>query len=177
MLAYVFVLIAVAFRFVPHPWGFTPIPASLLFFGAKGSRRMIWLPVAVMMVCDIVLTKYVYGLKMTWDQWVTWAWYAGILWLGSAMLKKSQKPARIVLASLTTSVSFFVVSNFAVWAATNLYPHNLSGLMMSYTIGLPHFQRSIGGDLLFTSAMFATPYLLEWIENAFSKDSDHIAAA
>jgi Family of unknown function (DUF6580) len=176
MLAYLFVVIAVAFRFIPHPWGFTPIPASLLFFGAKGSRRMMWLPVALMMVCDIVLTKYVYGLPMTWDQWVTWAWYAGILWLGTA-LKKNQKPVRIVLASLTTSASFFVISNFAVWAATNMYPHNLVGLMMSYTIGLPHFQRSIGGDLLFTSAIFAAPYVLERLGSVFSKGSDHVAAA
>ena len=176
MLAYVFVLIAVAFRFIPHPWGFTPIPASLLFFGAKAPRRMLWLPVALMMVCDIILTKYVYGMAMSWDQWVTWAWYAGILWLGTN-LKNNHKPVRVVLASLTTSVSFFVISNLAVWAATNLYPHTLTGLMMSYTIGLPHFQRSIGGDLLFTSVMFATPYALHWMAGAFEKDSDHIAAA
>jgi Family of unknown function (DUF6580) len=176
MLAYLFVVIAVAFRFIPHPWGFTPIPASLLFFGAKGPRRMLWFPVALMMVCDIVLTKYVYGLPMSWDQWVTWAWYAGILWLGTN-LKNNQKPVRVVIASLTTSVSFFVISNLAVWAATNLYPHTLAGLMMSYTIGLPHFQRSIGGDLLFTSIMFATPYALHLLAEAFEKGNDHIAAA
>lgn len=176
MLAYLFVVLAVAFRFIPHPWGFTPIPASLLFFGAKGPRRMLWLPLALMMVCDIVLTKYVYALPMSWDQWVTWVWYAGILWLGTN-LTKNQKPARVVVASLTTSVSFFAISNFAVWAATNLYPHTSAGLMMSYTIGLPHFQRSVGGDLLFTSLMFATPYALQWLAGAFDKDSDHIAAA
>lgn len=176
MLAYVFVLIAVAFRFIPHPWGFTPIPASLLFFGAKAPRRMLWLPVALMMVCDIILTKYVYGMAISWDQWVTWAWYAGILWLGTN-LKNNHKPVRVVVASLTTSVSFFVISNLAVWAATNLYPHTLAGLMMSYTIGLPHFQRSVPGDLLFTGIMFATPYALHLLAGASEKDSDHIAAA
>jgi hypothetical protein len=176
MLAYLFVLIAVAFRFIPHPYGFTPIAASLLFFGAKGPRRMLWLPVALMMVCDIVLTKFVYAMPMSGDQWVTWGWYAGILWLGTN-LKNNQKPARIVVASLTSSVSFFIISNFAVWAATNLYPHTGSGLMMSYTIGLPFFQRSMAGDLLFTSAMFATPYALHLLAGAFEKDSDHIASA
>jgi len=175
MIAYIFVIFAVAFRFIPHPWGFTPIPASLLFFGAKGPRRMLWLPLALMMVCDIVLTKFVYALPMSWDQWVTWAWYAGILWLGTN-LAKNQKPARVIVASLTTSVSFFVISNLAVWAATRLYPHTAAGLMMSYTIGLAHFQRSIAGDLLFTSAMFATPFALQWLSGALAKD-DHIAAA
>lgn len=176
MLAYLFVLIAVAFRFIPHPWGFTPISASLLFFGAKGQRRMLWVPVAPMMLSDVVLTKYFYGVHMTWDQWVTWAYYAGVLWLGTT-LKNKQKPARIVVASLTSSVAFFVISNFAVWAATNLYPHTSAGLMMSYTIGLPFFQRSIAGDLLFTGIMFATPYALHRLSEVFEKDNNHIAAA
>jgi len=36
MLAYLFVVLAVAVRFLPHPWMFTPVAASLLFFGAAG---------------------------------------------------------------------------------------------------------------------------------------------
>jgi hypothetical protein len=174
MLAYLFVVFAVLFRFIPHPWGFTPIPASLLFFGARGSRRMIWLPVALMMLCDILLTKYFYAVPMSWDQWVTWAWYAGVLWLGTK-LTDNQKPVRVVGAALTTSVSFFIVSNFAVWAASNMYPKTLAGLMACYTIGLPHFQRGIAGDLIFTGAMFAAPFLLKRF--AGQGEADHTAAA
>ena len=47
MLAYLFVLFAVAVRFVPHPWQFTPVAASLLFFGARGSRRQMWVPLVL----------------------------------------------------------------------------------------------------------------------------------
>jgi hypothetical protein len=176
MLAYLFVLIAIAYRFIPHPWGFTPLPASLLFFGAKTSRRLFWLPLALTMVGDVVLTRLVYKLPISWDQFVIWAWYAGILWLGTA-LKNSQKPVRVVLASLTTSVSFFVISNFAVWAARDLYPHTFAGLMTCYTIGLLHFHRTVGGDLLFSSIMFATPYALQKLADMFEKGSDHTAAA
>ena len=32
MLAYLFVVLAVAVRFMPHPWMFTPVVGSLLFF-------------------------------------------------------------------------------------------------------------------------------------------------
>ena len=38
MLAYVFVLFAVAVRFMPHPLAFTPIAAALLYFGARGPQ-------------------------------------------------------------------------------------------------------------------------------------------
>src|ERR1700691_963890 len=38
MLAYIFILFAVVFRFIPHPMAFTPVGAALLFFGARGPR-------------------------------------------------------------------------------------------------------------------------------------------
>jgi Family of unknown function (DUF6580) len=175
MLAYGFVIFAVAFRFIPHPWGFTPLTGSLLFFGARGSRRMMWVPLALMMACDVVLTRFLYALPITWDQYVTWVWYAAVLWLGTR-LKEHQKPLPVLGAALASSVSFFLVSNFAVWAATLLYPKTVAGLMTSYAVGLLHFPRNLSGDLLFTSAMFATPVALQALARALNK-GDHTAAA
>lgn len=50
MLAYIFLLFAVAFRFMPHPMAFTPVGAALLFLaradraGKFGYRSRCWLP-------------------------------------------------------------------------------------------------------------------------------------
>ncbi len=177
MLAYLFVLLAVAVRFMPHPWTFTPVAASLLFFGARGSRRQLWVPFLLLAASDVVLTKLVYAYPyFSWDHFVTWAWYAAILWLGTK-LGANSKPLRVVGAALASSVSFFLVSNFAAWAAMNLYPKNFGGLMMSYTLGLPFFRNAVEGDLLFTAVMFATPVALHALSGAFRKESDHIAAA
>ena len=52
MLAYLFVVLAVAVRFMPHPWMFTPVTGSLLFFGARGSRRRLWIPFALLAASD-----------------------------------------------------------------------------------------------------------------------------
>jgi len=175
MLAYFFVLFAILFRLIPHPWGFTPLTGSLLFFGARGSRRMMWLPLALMMACDVVLTRFWYALPITWDQYVTWVWYAAILWLGTR-LKNRQTPLPVLGAALAGSASFFVVSNFAVWAATDLYPRSVGGLMTCYGVGLLHFPRNLAGDVLFTSAMFATPVVLQALSRAWDKH-DHTAAA
>jgi hypothetical protein len=73
MLAYLFVVLAVAVRFMPHPWHFTPVAASLLFFGAYGSRRQAWFPVVLLAASDVVLSKFVYGYPLSWDLLVTWA--------------------------------------------------------------------------------------------------------
>jgi hypothetical protein len=87
---------------------------------------------------------------------VTWAWYAAILWLGTS-LRENSNWLRVGGAALASSVSFFLLSNFAVWACWNMYPKTMSGLMTCYAAGLPFFQRALAGDVLFAAAMFGLP--------------------
>jgi Family of unknown function (DUF6580) len=176
MLAYFFVLLAVAVRFMPHPWTFTPVAASLLFFGARGPKRQLWAPLALLVVSDMILTKFVYAYVFSWDQLVIWAWYAAILWLGTN-LRENSKPVRVIGAALGSSVSFFVISNFAVWAAADLYPRTLGGLTACYAAGVPFFRNAIEGDMLFTISFFATPVLLHLLSRALNREGDHTAAA
>ncbi len=169
MLAYLFVLVAVAVRFMilgltPHPFAFTPVAAALLYFGARGSRRQLWVPFVLLAASDVILTKFVYAYQFSWDHFVTWAWYAAILWLGtslreSASLRSATDWLRVGGASLASSVSFFVISNFAVWACWNMYPKTFAGLMVCYDAGLPFFRRGVAGDFVFTALMFGVPAL------------------
>jgi len=176
MLAYLFVLVAIVVRFMPHPLAFTPVGASLLFFGARGPKRQWWVPLVLLAASDLILTKLVYAYAFSWDHFVTWAWYAAMLWLGSK-LRENARPLPILAASLTGSISFFVISNFAVWAAwTDMYPRTMSGLLACYAAGLPFFRRGIEGDLLFTCVMFGIPVLLQALSGASGKTGDHTAA-
>jgi len=186
MLAYAFVLLAIAVRFLPfagslnflpHAWHFTPVAASLLFFGARGSRRQLWIPLVLMASADVILTKVVYAYPVTWDHLVTWAWYAAILWLGTTLREKSGF-WRVVGAALTSSISFFVISNFAVWAAwPQMYPRTFSGLMMSYTAAIPFFRGTAASDLFFSLAMFGSPVVVHAIAERMHGAGDHAAAA
>ncbi len=161
MLAYLFVVFAILARmpFMPHPWNLTPVAAALLYFGARGSRRQLWVPFALLAVSDVVLTKLVYAYQFSWDHFVTFAWYAAILWLGTT-LSENRHWLRIAGAALASSVSFFVLSNFAVWACWNMYPKTMAGLMTCYAAGLPFFQRGLAGDMLFTAVFFGIPALV-----------------
>src|SRR5262249_45961010 len=151
---------AVAVRFLPHPWQFTPVAASLLFFGARGPKRQMWIPVAALAASDLLLNKFVYNYPFTWDQLVSWVWYAAIVLLGAKLLRENARPLRLIVASLASSISFFLLSNFMVWAAGTMYPRNWDGLITCYTVAIPFFRHSLEGDLLFTGVMFATPVLL-----------------
>lgn len=174
MLAYVFVLFAVAVRFLPHPLAFTPVGAALLFFGSRTPRRQMWIPLALLAGSDVILTTLVYRYPFSWDHFVTWAWYAGMLLLGSTLREKSGV-LRILGAAVVGSVSFFLISNFAVWAAWDMYPRSLSGLLACYDAGLPFFRRGIEGDLLFTSIMFGAPLLLQILAGRLQKSGDRSA--
>lgn len=187
MVAYLFVLLAIAVRFLPfagpfnilpHAWHFTPVAASLLFFGARGSRKQMWIPLVLLAATDVVLTKFIYGYALTWDHLVTFGWYAAILWLGSGLREKSGA-VRVIGAALASSVSFFLISNFAVWAAwPQMYPRGWNGLMMSYVAGLPFFRGTVESDLFFSIAFFGTPVFLTALSRWMHKPAgDHIAAA
>lgn len=176
MLAYLFLLIAVAVRFMPHPWMFTPVVGALLFFGSRVPRRFLWVALVVMAASDVVLTKVVYAYPFVWDHFVTWVWYAAVLWLGTK-LRANAKPLPVIGAALAGSVSFFLISNFAVWAAWNMYPRTFAGLMTSYDAGLPFFRRALAGDMLFTAVMFGAPVLLHALAGKLHRSGDHTAAA
>src|SRR2546423_8279124 len=156
MLAYIFVLLAVAVRFTSHPWHFTPVAASLLFFGAYRSRRELWFPIALLAASDVLLNRLVYHYPLSWDLVVTWTWYAAALGLGAG-LRGRIKPLWIMGSAAATSVSFYVLSNFAVWAAYDMYPKTLSGLMTCYAMAIPFFRGTLAGGLAVSALLLPVP--------------------
>ena len=126
MLAYVFILIAVAVRFMPHPMAFTPVGAALLYFGARGSRRQLWIPLALLAASDVILTTMFYRYPFSWDHFVTWAWYAGMLGLGST-LKRDSGAVRILVTALTGSVNTSTLDDFIATPLKAATPANPAG--------------------------------------------------
>jgi hypothetical protein len=184
MLPYVFVLLAIAVRFfpflgvsLPHAWHFTPLAASLLFFGARGSRRQMWVPLVLLAATDVVLTRFIWKFPLTWDEFLIWAWYAAILWLGTNLRERSGF-WRVVAAAAASSVSFFIVSNFAAWLALpGMYPRTLSGLMTCYVAAIPFFRGTAVSDLFFSLVMFGLPALHQALAERTGSAGNNTAAA
>jgi len=152
MLAYLFVLIAVAVRFLPHAWTFTPVGASLLYFGARMPRKHWWFPLVLLISSDVLLTRLTYGYSVGADHFASWIWYVAALWIGNLLCRES-KPLRVAAASLVSATSFFLVSNFGVWAAWNMYPKTVGGLIACYVAAVP-FARNFISDPLFAAVFF-----------------------
>lgn len=162
MLAYLFILLALALRFISIPISVAPVGAALLFFGARGPRKHAWIPVLMLALGDLLLTKLVYSYPYTLDHVVTIGWYAAVIAMGT-LLRENSRPVRIAGAALAMSVGFFVISNFAVWMVWGMYPHTLTGLTECYAAAIPFYRGQIVSDLLGTAIMFSIPSLLGFL--------------
>jgi len=163
MLAYLFIILAVAVRLLPHPWHLTPLGAALLFFGAKRPVREWIAPLALLASADVYLTTVHYQMHVTGDHFLTWIWYAAAMGIGY-LLVRTPNAVRVVGASLASAISFFMVSNFAVWVFGDMYAKNLAGLVQCYTMAIPFFRGTFASDLIYTPVLFSVPYALKLIE-------------
>jgi len=163
MLAYLFIVIAAVVRLLPHPWHLTPIGAALLFFGAKRPLREWIAPLVLLASTDVYLTVVHYRMHFGWEYLLTWAWYVAAMGIGYILVRRVE-PLRVVGASLASAISFFLVSNFAVWAFGTMYAKTFAGLVQCYTMAIPFFRGTFASDLIYTPVLFSVPYALSLIE-------------
>ena len=183
MFSYFFVLAAIFTRILPHPWfSFTAVGASLLVFGARRSPKLFILPVLALAAADYYLTVFAYNYPFI--SRIIWSPGPGI-WVpaGWGMPSSASGPMRdaVVGAALASSTSFFLASNFAVWAGSLIYPHTASGLATCYLAGLPFYRNDVLATTLLTSAVFGVPVLArrmadEWQRRSLDNPSGPTAA-
>jgi hypothetical protein len=60
----------------------------------------------------------------------------------------------IAAAAFASSLSFFLITNFMVWATGILYPHTIGGLSACFLAGIAFYRNQILGDAFYTAAIF-----------------------
>lgn len=148
IIALLLIVIAVTLRVIPHPANFAPVAAIAIFGGAILPRRFaLWVPLGAMMVSDAIIGFYNIML-------VTWGCYLLIALASSLWLRKPNF-VKGAIVTLSSSLFFFIVTNFAVWAASGMYAHSWSGLAQCYTMALPFFRNTAMSDMFYTAALFS----------------------
>ena len=152
------VALAALSRLIPHPYNFTPIAGLALFGGAKfADKRMAFLvPLLALLLSEAVLGFYK-GMS------VVYLSFALIVCIGF-YLKSRCSGRNVVLAALSGSVLFYVVTNFFEWAGGGLYPMTAAGLVQCYVAAIPFFGNTVAGDLVYSGVLFGG---LAWAENMY----------
>jgi hypothetical protein len=163
MFAYLLLLLAVLTRVMPHAgWlNFTAVGGALLYFGARRPWREMLIPLGVLMATDYYLTTYTYHYAFRWQGYVTtWAWYLMAMALGLIMLSAKTTFVRGIAAALLGPTSFFVVSNYAVWASGAMYPRTLGGLGACYAAAVPFYRNDLLSTAIVVAVAFGVPVLV-----------------
>lgn len=144
-------------RLLPHAPGFMPVAASALFAG-----RMLRIPALAVIVP--VAAMLLSGAALAGDDWrvsaiviaaITLPAFAGML------SRRWNGPLPVVAAMLSCSLIFFAASNFAVWLFSGMYPLDLQGLVQCYVLALPFLDKTVLGDLFWTSVLFGGAWLAQ----------------
>ena len=159
------ILFAAFIRLLPHWPNFTPIAAMALFAGTYFDRKQyaFALPIAAMFISDLVI-----GLHANMP--AVYMSFAITVLIGMTIRKKVNVGS-VVLASFSSSVIFFLITNFASWLASPYYPQTITGLAECYVAGLMFFQdtayglsfylNDLIGTLFFSAVFYGSFYLVQ----------------
>jgi hypothetical protein len=158
------ILFGAVMRLVPHWPNFTPIAAMALFSGAYIRKKHLafLIPIAALLLSDLILGFHFLMLAVYFS-------FAVVVVLGF-WLRNRIKVGTLLTASLSSSLLFFLITNFAVWLGSSFYAQSLAGLLQSYTMGLPFLLNGLMGDLFYTAVFFGSFYLIQQRYPAFREN-------
>ena len=143
------------FRILPHLPNVSPVAAMALFGGAYfADKRMAFIvPFVALFVSDLVL-----GLH---DSMIfVYAGFALTVGIGF-QLQKRVSLTNTAFAVVVSSVLFFLLTNLGAWMTSALYAKSAAGLMQAYVAGIPFFQNSLLGNLVYAAVIFGGYHLLQ----------------
>ena len=165
----IIILLAAFTRIMPHPPNFSPMAAIGLFGAAHFAKKWqaFFIPLIGIWVSDLVINNYVYSSSSSNFVWFYSGFYCQyisyilIIFTGLFIFNRGISLTKTAGGMISSSGIFFLVSNFGVWAGGTMYPKNFSGLITCYAAGVPFIHNTIISDVLFTTVLFGTYYLLQ----------------
>ncbi len=143
------------FRLLPHLPNVSPVAAMALFGGAYfADKRMAFvIPFVALFISDLVL-----GLHSSMI--FVYAGFALTVVIGF-QLQKRVTLTNTAFAMVASSLLFFLLTNFGAWLTSVFYAKTAAGLMQAYAAGIPFFQNSLLGNLVYAAVIFSTYHLLQ----------------
>jgi hypothetical protein len=143
---FIIIILAVVARLIPHAPNFAPIGGLALFSGSHFKKKVaLLIPLAAMFISDIFLGFHK-AIPYVYVSFIVIALIGGLI--------KNSKWQSILKASFASSVLFFFITNFGVWATGTMYQKNLTGLIQCYGFGMPFFRNTLVSDLFYSYSFF-----------------------
>ena len=138
-------------RIIPHPPNFTPILATAIYtpYMINDKWIAVLIPLSAMFIADIIIGFHPYML------WVYGAIGLSTL-ISSWSMRFNKKYIQLGVMAILSSILFFIITNFAVWAIWDYYPKTIDGLIICYIKAIPFFQNTLLGTIVYTAIITLT---------------------
>ena len=138
------ILILAFSRLIPHPPNFTPIIATALMSGFLLKNKHLSL---IVVLISMVISDLIIGFYSSY--FFVYFSLILIILIFSKFIKKVNFK-NLFLLSISSSLLFFVVTNFGVWMMGDLYDKNLNGLALCYILAIPYFTNTLLSTIFFS---------------------------
>jgi hypothetical protein len=152
-------------RLLPHLPNFTPLAAMALFGGAflSNKKSAFLFTFTALFLSDFLVNIFLYNddnFINYLSQPFVWAIYASFgltVWMGIS-IQNNISIKNVVFFSISSSLLFWIITNFACWPNNPLYAQNINGLISCYIAAIPYLGNVIG-DLFYNTILFGTVVL------------------
>ncbi len=143
-------ILAMFSRLIWHVPNFSPL-ASVLIFSAflAPNKKIATLPLLALLASDLFLGFYKWSVMLA----VYLATALNII--SGYAFKKNPRSLNVLSAGIFSGISFFLITNLAVWASSNWYSRDFSGLMYCFTLAIPFFKSTLASNILYSSLLFS----------------------
>jgi hypothetical protein len=171
--AVILITVGVIFRLLQWTPNFSPVTAIALFGGAclLDKKWSLIIPLVSLFIGDVLLALmnhypvfhdtilFVYGAFLL------------IVLLGWQLRNGDFSNLKVGGFAVLSSVLFFFISNFGVWAVGTLYPPTWEGLIACFTMAIPFYKFTLLGDVVYTIIFFGIYQLVTYTANQVSTES------
>ena len=146
ILPIVLILVLSFSRLIPHPSNFTPILAVGIFSGFYFKNLILSF---FIVICSMFLGDLFLGFHGTMLFTYSSLFVAVLI----GIFIKNLKFKEIFFSGTVSSICFFVITNFGVWALSSMYEKSFAGLLQSYVMGIPFFHNTLISTLLYLAVL------------------------
>ena len=135
-------------RLVPHLPNATPLTAITVSASRYvGRSSALVIPIAVMLASDMVLGFYNWKILLSV--------YGSFIVIGLVSIagRKYRGIFPTGVLVISSSLLFFLITNFAVWFFSPWYEKSIWGLLYCYQLGIPFLRNMMLGDVAYTACV------------------------
>jgi hypothetical protein len=142
---FIFFLLILLSRLIPHPPNLTPVLAFIILMASSNRiKSSLLLVLLSWFVSDNLLSYfYHYSWKFNFSLWALYN-YSAIIMIVLGVKYYLQKNLGM-LFYLNIALCYWIWTNFGVWITSGIYPNNLHGLYACYIAALPFLKNSLIG--------------------------------